>query len=135
MFTALIISILSNIFLIVLTTKFLSVLSIIHFSVIIYIVPLIFNSLLTSLNYKKLPTHWHHYIYPLFSFIAYLVVGFILKGSLSWESFVQQHSITNGEMYVKVSSDLLDISQISFVILLYFLSEFTILTFLKRRNR
>lgn len=129
-----IISTILNIFLVLIGTKFLSHLSILEFIFIIYLFPIILNVILSILTIlKKQLNLIYCFIYPSISLVAYIILGFILKGTYTWDKFVQNSTVTSGEMYIKINTNLVDGSQIIFVFLLYFLVEYISLKILERK--
>ncbi|TWS94576.1 MULTISPECIES: Msa family membrane protein [unclassified Streptococcus] len=128
-----IISSILNILAIIIGTKYLSHLTILGFTFIIYLFPIILNSVLSVLAMlKKNVTVYYCFVFPLFSLLTYIVIGLFLDGSTLWVKFVQNNTITNGEMYIKVNNSLIEPSQIIFVFLLYFLVEYIGLKILER---
>ncbi|QGU80185.1 hypothetical protein BSR19_03150 [Streptococcus salivarius] len=122
-----------NILLVIIGTKFLLSLTILGFIFIIYLFPLILNSLLSALAVlKKKKKSLYCLVFPTISLLAYIIIGVFLENSSSWTKFIEYNTITSGEMYIKINTSLIEPSQIIFVVLLYFLVEYIILKILER---
>ena len=122
-----------NILLVIIGTKFLLSLTILGFIFIIYLFPLILNSVLSVLAVlKKKIKLLYCLIFPTISLLAYIIIGVFLEKSSSWTKFIEHNTITSGEMYIKINTSLIEPSQIIFVVLLYFLVEYIILKILER---
>lgn len=116
-------------------TQYLPNMSILAFAFILYLCPLIINTILSVLAIGKEGVKTvYGYSFPLLSFLAYLVVAFSLEGSVAWQQFVQNSTVTRGEMYAEVSGSLLDLSQLLFAGLLYFVTAFIGLKVLEGRK-
>lgn len=121
-----------NILLVIIGTKFLLSLTILGFIFIIYLFPLILNSLLSALAVlKKKKKTLYCLVFPTISLLAYIIIGVFLENSSSWTKFIEYNTITSGEMYIKINASLIEPSQIIFVVLLYFLVEYIILKILE----
>ena len=122
-----------NILLVIIGTKFLLSLTILGFIFIIYLFPLILNSLLSALAVlKKKKKSLYCLVFPTISLLAYIIIGVFLENSSSWTKFIEYNTITSGEMYIKINTSLIEPSQIIFVVLLYFLVEYIFLKILER---
>lgn len=122
-----------NILLVIIGTKFLLSLTILGFIFIIYLFPLILNSVLSALAVlKKKKKSLYCLVFPTISLLAYIIIGVFLENSSSWTKFIEHNTITSGEMYIKINTSLIEPSQIIFVVLLYFLVEYIILKILER---
>lgn len=122
-----------NILLVIIGTKFLLSLTILGFIFIIYLFPLILNSVLSALAIlKKKKKSLYCLVFPTISLLAYIIIGVFLENSSSWTKFIEHNTITSGEMYIKINTILIEPSQIIFVVLLYFLVEYIILKILER---
>ncbi len=71
-------------------------------------------------------------IFPMISIITYWLLGKELDGTKKWMSFVANNSVSTGDTYVKINPHLTSISQMIFVIILYFSIEFLLLTIIKK---
>ncbi|WP_066915974.1 Msa family membrane protein [Streptococcus sp. DD12] len=132
----LITAILINVILVFVATIFLDSMSILGFISIIYFFPIIMNITLSALAIDKGGKKGNYcYSFPSMSLIMYLIIGVLLYHSQSWINFIENNVISSGEMYIRVNSNLLDLSQIIFVALLYFLVEFLCLKLIERRNK
>lgn len=92
---------------------------------LIYFIPLIINGVMILLLYIKKSnlSLIECYVFPLISTISYWIFGI---SSNAWHQFVSKYTVNNGDMYVKVHSNLIDASQLIFVIFLYFSVQFLV---------
>ena len=95
---------------------------------LIYFIPLIINGVMILLLYIKKSnlSLIECYVFPLISTISYWIFGISIVNSNAWHQFVSKYTVNNGDMYVKVHSNLIDASQLIFVIFLYFSVQFLV---------
>lgn len=95
---------------------------------LIYFIPLIINGVMMLLLYIKKSnlSLIECYVFPLISTISYWIFGISIVNSNAWHQFVSKYTVNNGDMYVKVHSNLIDASQLIFVIFLYFSVQFLV---------
>lgn len=72
-------------------------------------------------------------ILPVVSTLVYCIIGIILQGSDNWNRFVIDNTVTQGEYNVSIHSDLMAISQIVFVVILYFSVAFIFYLIVRRK--
>lgn len=130
-----VLTILFNIILYIVSTQLLAHMSVLIFVLLIYLAPLIINGILTLLmrhqNLEK-STIISATFFPTISIITYWLLGNALDGTKKWMSFVANNSVSTGDTYVKINPHLTSISQMIFVIILYFSIEFLLLTIIKK---
>lgn len=105
-----------------LTASFLGNISTLLFIGLFYLLPLIVNTISVnsaSLKEKKLLLPLT-LIFPTLSLLSYILFSTLVSSGSAWESFVERNSVQTHDFAVKISGDLLDVSQIVFVTLLYF---------------
>lgn len=127
-------SIIFYIFMYVFTILFLTKLPLLGFIGLVYFLPLVINGVMITYIYIKKTSLslLECYIFPLISTLSYWVFGTIIGKTTAWYQFVSKYTYTNGDMYVKIKSNLISISQIVFVTLLYFSVQFLISLFIKK---
>ncbi|PNM01572.1 hypothetical protein A6J86_009430 [Streptococcus mutans] len=102
-----------------LTASFLGNISTLLFIGLFYLLPLIVNTIsVNSASFKEkkllLP------ITLIFPTLSYILFSTLVSSGSAWENFVERNSVQTHDFAVKISGNLLDVSQIVFVTLLYF---------------
>ncbi|BBC55912.1 Msa family membrane protein [Streptococcus mutans] len=105
-----------------LTASFLGNISTLLFIGLFYLLPLIVNTIsVNSASFKEkkllLPLTL---IFPTLSLLSYILFSTLVSSGSAWENFVERNSVQTHDFAVKISGNLLDVSQIVFVTLLYF---------------
>lgn len=73
------------------------------------------------------------FISPVFSVVFYLLFGISLQKHGLWQSFADKYTLEAGEISISVATNMVTISQIGFVILLYFgINRLLTLLFIKK---
>ena len=127
------ISICINILMFMITTQFLKYISLGFFICLIYLLPIILNGILTIFINKKTNINIS-FMFPTISFVTYYLIGFKLSFSSVWHHFVMNYSQSNGDIYIKITENLISVSQLIFVIILYFGVEYLVVLFIKRKR-
>ncbi|MGT2948640.1 Msa family membrane protein [Streptococcus devriesei] len=105
-----------------LTASFLGNISTLLFIGLFYLLPLVVNAISVNLaSFKKkkrlLPLTL---IFPTLSLLSYTLFSKLVLSGSAWENFVERNSVQAHDFSVEISGNLLDMSQIIFVTLLYF---------------
>lgn len=85
----------------------------------LYVLPLIINFIgykLKQLKYKTFLT----FLLPTMSLLGYMVFAYVTVKSGTWTNFVNINTFSNSDMSVKVEMNLLSVSQLVFVTLLFY---------------
>ena len=85
----------------------------------LYVLPLIINFIgykLKQLKYKTFLT----FLLPTMSLLGYMVFAYVTVKSGTWTNFVNINTFSNSDMSVKVGMNLLSVSQLVFVTLLFY---------------
>lgn len=85
----------------------------------LYVLPLIINFIgykLKLLKYKTFLT----FLLPTMSLLGYMVFAYVTVKSGAWTNFVNINTFSNSDMSVKVGMNLLSVSQLVFVTLLFY---------------
>lgn len=129
------ISVIIHMILVYMTTHHLELFSVLSLMGVTYVLPVVMNLVLSfGVISKTNRSRVYCYVFPLISLMAYIVMGHMLGNATAWQTFVQNSRVATGDFYVEVHSNLTDLPQIIFVLLLYFLSEFLYLTFMQRKG-
>ena len=90
------------------------------FTIMFYVVPLVINIIFSVMYIKKNKITSGKIVSPIFSTIYYLLLGFVSQANGLWNEFVNKYTIDTEEVSVSIASSMITLSQIVFVILLYF---------------
>ena len=101
------------------------------FLILLYILPPAINCWIMVKNKEYLTRL--SIILPVVSTLVYCIIGIILQGSDNWNRFVIDNTVTQGEYNVSIHSDLMAISQIVFVVILYFSVAFIFYLIVRRK--
>lgn len=101
------------------------------FLILLYILPPTINCWIMLKNKEYLTRL--SIILPVVSTLVYCIIGIILQGSDNWNRFVIDNTVTQGEYNVSIHSDLMAISQIVFVVILYFSAAFIFYLIVRRK--
>ena len=85
----------------------------------LYVLPLIINFIgykLKQLKHKTFLT----FLLPTMSLLGYMVFAYVTVKSGTWTNFVNINTFSNSDMSVKVGMNLLSVSQLVFVTLLFY---------------
>lgn len=101
------------------------------FLILLYILPPAINCWIMVKNKEYLTRL--SIILPVVSTLVYCIIGIILQESDNWNRFVIDNTVTQGEYNVSIHSDLMAISQIVFVVILYFSVAFIFYLIVRRK--
>lgn len=101
------------------------------FMVVVYVVPVILNLIVTKYQQTDRAKLTSTLILPVFATLFFISFAYLSLGSGYWMDYVHMNSITDSEMSVEISANLLDISQIVFAVLVYFGSSIAFYLILK----
>lgn len=101
------------------------------FMVVVYVVPVILNLIVTKYQQTDRAKLTSTLILPVFSTLFFISFAYLSLDSGYWMDYVHMNSITDSEMSVEISANLLDISQIVFAVLVYFGSSIAFYLILK----
>lgn len=85
----------------------------------LYVLPLIINFIGYKLKQLKCKT-FLTFLLPTMSLLGYLVFAYVIVKSGTWTNFVNINTFSNSDMSVKVGMNLLSVSQLVFVTLLFY---------------
>lgn len=85
----------------------------------LYVLPLIINFIGYKLKQLKCKT-FLTFLLPTMSLLGYLVFAYVTVKSGTWTNFVNINTFSNSDMSVKVGMNLLSVSQLVFVTLLFY---------------
>ena len=85
----------------------------------LYVLPLIINFIGYKLKQLKCKT-FLTFLLPTMSLLGYLVFAYVIVKSGTWTNFVNINTFWNSDMSVKVGMNLLSVSQLVFVTLLFY---------------
>lgn len=85
----------------------------------LYVLPLIINFIGYKLKQLKCKT-FLTFLLPTMSLLGYLVFAYVTVKSGTWTNFVNINTFSNSDMSVKVEMNLLSVSQLVFVTLLFY---------------
>ena len=85
----------------------------------LYVLPLIINFIGYNLKQLKCKT-FLTFLLPTMSLLGYLVFAYVIVKSGTWTNFVNINTFSNSDMSVKVGMNLLSVSQLVFVTLLFY---------------
>ena len=101
------------------------------FMVVVYVVTVILNLIVTKYQQTDRANLTSTLILPVFSTLFFISFAYLSLDSGYWMDYVHMNSITDSEMSVEISANLLDISQIVFAVLVYFGSSIAFYLILK----
>lgn len=90
----------------------------------LYVLPLIINFIGYKLKQLKCKT-FLTFLLPTMSLLGYLVFAYVTVKSGTWTNFVNINTFSNSDMSVKVGMNLLSVSQLVFVTLLFYVVSLT----------
>lgn len=90
----------------------------------LYVLPLIINFIGYKLKQLKCKT-FLTFLLPTMSLLGYLVFAYVTVKSGTWTNFVNINTFSNSDMSVKVGMNLLSVSQLVFVTLLFYVGSLT----------
>lgn len=73
-------------------------------------------------------------VLPVLSSIFYLLFAYITDNTGTWDKFIELNTISDGNVTVEISQSLLDINQITFMLLVYWGTMIIQYVILKRKN-
>lgn len=130
----LLLSIISYILLLVLSLKMFLLFTPPVFLLVIYILPVAINVLVTyfqsNQKFKQIVT----LVLPALSSVFYLLFAYITENTGTWNKFIELNTISDGNVTVEISKSLLDINQITFMLLVYWGTMIIQYVVLKRKN-
>ena len=85
----------------------------------LYVLPLIINFIGYKLKQLKCKT-FLTFLLPTMSLLGYMVFAYVTVKSGTWTNFVNINTFSNSDMSVKVEMNLLSVSQLVFVTLLFY---------------
>ena len=85
----------------------------------LYVLPLIINFIGYKLKQLKCKT-FLTFLLPTMSLLGYVVFAYVTVKSGTWTNFVNINTFSNSDMSVKVEMNLLSVSQLVFVTLLFY---------------
>lgn len=85
----------------------------------LYVLPLIINFIGYKIKQLKCKT-FLTFLLPTMSLLGYLVFAYVTVKSGTWTNFVNINTFSNSDMSVKVGMNLLSVSQLVFVTLLFY---------------
>lgn len=85
----------------------------------LYVLPLIINFIGYKLKQLKCKT-FLTFLLPTMSLLGYMVFAYVTVKSGTWTNFVNINTFSNSDMSVKVGMNLLSVSQLVFVTLLFY---------------
>lgn len=85
----------------------------------LYVLPLIINFIGYKLKQLKCKT-FLTFLSPTMSLLGYLVFAYVTVKSGTWTNFVNINTFSNSDMSVKIGMNLLSVSQLVFVTLLFY---------------
>lgn len=85
----------------------------------LYVLPLIINFIGYKLKQLKCKT-FLTFLLPTMSLLGYMVFAYVTVKSGTWTNFVNINTFSNSDMSVKVEINLLSVSQLVFVTLLFY---------------
>lgn len=85
----------------------------------LYVLPLIINFIGYKLKQLKCKT-FLTFLLPTMSLLGYMVFTYVTVKSGTWTNFVNINTFSNSDMSVKVEMNLLSVSQLVFVTLLFY---------------
>jgi hypothetical protein len=101
---------------------------------IIYLVPIVVNSLTTILQKENKKKLLYSLLSPAAAFLFYISFAFFTMKSGVWLEFVQANTVSTADMSVDVAENLLSIEQILFAVLAY-LSPSAVCYFFSRTSQ
>lgn len=86
---------------------------------ILYALPLVINFIIYKFQKRerKLLTAL---VNPTFSVVSYLLFAYITSSSGAWLEFAQKNTVSNSDMSLEIATNLLSVSQILFVVVLFY---------------
>lgn len=90
----------------------------------LYVLPLIINFIGYKLKQLKCKT-FLTFLLPTMSLLGYMVFAYVTVKSGTWTNFVNINTFSNSDMSVKVEMNLLSVSQLVFVTLLFYVVSLT----------
>lgn len=90
----------------------------------LYVLPLIINFIGYKLKQLKCKT-FLTFLLPTMSLLGYMVFAYVTVKSGTWTNFVNINTFSNSDMSVKVGMNLLSVSQLVFVTLLFYVVSLT----------
>lgn len=103
-----------------LVSNMLLLLSLPLFMILVYVVPVILNLIVTKYQKTYRAKLISTLILPVFSILFFIAFAYLSLDSGYWMEYVHMNSITDSDMSIEISENLLDISQIVFAVLVYF---------------
>lgn len=85
----------------------------------LYVLPLIINFIGYKIKQLKCKT-FLTFLLPTMSLLGYMVFAYVTVKSGTWTNFVNINTFSNSDMSVKVGMNLLSVSQLVFVTLLFY---------------
>ncbi len=104
------------------------------FTIMFYVVPLVINSIFSVIYINKSKITSGKIVSPIFSTINYILLGFVSQTSGLWEIFMNKYTVDTEEVSVSIASSMITLSQIVFVILLYFGINYLVTTILIKKR-
>lgn len=87
---------------------------------IIYLVPIVVNSLVTIFQKENKEKFLYTLLFPAIAFLFYITFAFFTMKSGLWSEFVQANTVSTAEISVDVATNLFSIEQVLFAGLVYF---------------
>lgn len=103
------------------------------FTILFYVAPLVINMIFSAIYTKKNKTMRGKLISPVFSTITYILLGFVSQRNGVWEEFVTKYMVDRNEVSISIASSMITLSQIAFVILLYFGINYLLTTIIMKK--
>ncbi len=100
-----------------------------------YVVPIVINTIFSVIYINKRKKVSSKIVSPTFSTINYILLGFILQTNGLWKIFVEKYSVATKEVSISIASRMITLSQIVFVILLYFGINYLVTIILIKFNK
>ena len=103
------------------------------FTIMFYVVPLVINAIFSAIYISKNKITSGKIVSPILSTINYILLGFISQTSGLWEIFVNKYTVDAEEVNISIASSMITLSQIVFVVFLYFGINYLITTILIKK--
>lgn len=110
--------------------------NIVSFAIDIYILPIFINTIFFILyNKKQTRKKYIKIISPILSTVSYIVIGLFIQENGMWQNFIYKNTYSTDELEVEIVPSLISVSQIIFVLILYFGIGYLINIIISKRGK